>query len=86
VSLVLELPEDLESELAAEAEELGLPLAEYAIRLLAGGRVTGSMPANGKELVAYWERHGLIGTRTDILDSPGHARALREQAEKRKRT
>jgi predicted DNA-binding antitoxin AbrB/MazE fold protein len=42
-----------------------------------------SMPANGAELVAYWEKKGLIGTRPDITDSVAHARALRRQAETR---
>jgi hypothetical protein len=40
-------------------------------------------PTNGAELVAYWERHGLIGTRPDITDSLAHARELRRQAERR---
>ncbi len=63
MSLVLELSPDLESELSAEAAQLGLPLAEYAIGLLAEGRITGPLPTNGKELVAYWQNHGLVGTR-----------------------
>ena len=43
------------------------------------------MPINGAELVAYWEKKGLIGTRPDITDSVAHARALRRQAETRQR-
>ena len=42
-----------------------------------------SMPANGAELVAYWKKKGLIGTRPDITDSVAYARALRRQAETR---
>lgn len=44
-------------------------------------------PANGTgaDLVAYWEREGLIGTRSDIKDSLEHARAVRRRAEKRTR-
>ena len=40
-------------------------------------------PANGMgtDLVAYWEREGLIGTRPDIKDSLEHARAIRRKAE-----
>ena len=43
------------------------------------------MPTNEAELVAYWEKKGLIGTRPDITDSVAHARALRRQAETRQR-
>ena len=85
MSLVLELPPELETELTAEAKQLGLSVPEYALRLLAGGG--GSCPElrTGAELVAYWEREGLVGTRPDIADSQAHARDLREQAQKRTR-
>lgn len=45
-------------------------------------------PANGTgaDLVAYWEREGLIGTRPDITDSHKHARAIRRKAERRNRS
>jgi hypothetical protein len=43
-------------------------------------------PTNGAELVAYWERHGLIGTRPDITDSLEHAREIRRKAERRDRS
>jgi hypothetical protein len=83
MSILLNLPPELESELAAEAAQLGLPLAEYALRLLSGGRISAPQPRNGAELLAYWQREGLVGTRPDIKDGPGHARALRQRAEKR---
>lgn len=35
----------------------------------------------GADLVAYWQREGLIGTRKDITDSSKYARQIREQAE-----
>jgi phosphate uptake regulator len=82
MSLVLNLPPDLENELSAEADRLRLSLPEYALRLLAGQRPAG-MPRNGTELVAYWEREGLLGTRPEIADAAAHARAIRQQAEKR---
>jgi len=82
MSLVINLPPELESELSAEAERLRLSLSEYAVRLLAG-QFAGVTPRNGAELVSYWEREGLIGTRPDISDPALHSRALREQAEKR---
>ena len=86
MSLVLELPAQLETELAAEAARLGLPLAEYALRLLAGGGVPSPAPRTGAELLAFWQGEGLVGTRPDITDSPAHARTLREQAQRRARS
>ena len=84
MTLILELPKDLESELAAEANRLNLPLTEYALQVLARGQPTSVQ--NGADLVSYWRREGLIGTRTDITDPSAHARALREAAQRRERT
>jgi hypothetical protein len=86
MSLVLDLPPELESELVAEAARLRLPLAEYALRLLAGGRIHQPKPSNGAELLAYGRDEGLVGTRPDIADPIEYARILRQQAEKRTRT
>lgn len=89
VTITLDLPADLERELADEAARLGLPLAEYALRVLAGNRigaVAGNAPRTGEELVAFWEQAGVVGSRSDIEDPTGHARALREQAEHRNRS
>ena len=52
--LTIELPPELERELSAEATQLGLPLPEYALRLLAIGRQPGSLPRSGQELLLYW--------------------------------
>lgn len=38
---------------------------------------------SGAELVAYWRREGVIGSRPDIADSQAHARAARARAERR---
>jgi hypothetical protein len=81
--LTLDLPQELGDELSAEAARMGLPVTEYALRILATGRAAGDMPKTGAELVAYWQREGLIGTRPDIADSQEHARMLRRQAETR---
>jgi hypothetical protein len=43
-------------------------------------------PTTPGEIVAYWERHGLIGTRPDIKDSLEYARRLRRKAERRDRS
>ena len=40
-------------------------------------------PTNGAELVAYWRRHGLIGSRPDIEDSLEYVRTMRRKAETR---
>jgi hypothetical protein len=48
--------------------------------LLARGLIT-EPPTTGAELVAYWEREGVIGTRPAITDSQAHARNLRRAAE-----
>jgi hypothetical protein len=85
MTITLELPEELERELAVEAERLGLPLPEYVVRVLSKERGAGEMPKTGAELVAYWQREGLVGTRPDITDSQAYARELREEAQRRSR-
>jgi hypothetical protein len=37
----------------------------------------------GAELVAFWDREGVVGSRADIEDPAEHARALRERASRR---
>jgi hypothetical protein len=69
MNLVLDLPTELESELAAEAAQLGLSLSDYALRILATGRPGLSAPKTGADLVDYWKREGLIGSRSDITDA-----------------
>ena len=89
MTLTIDLPNDLERELAAEAAQLGLPLGEYALRVLAGSRIGAATadgaPQTGAELVAFWDQAGVIGSRTDIPDPAAHARELRGQAENRAR-
>ena len=83
MNITLELPPDLENELAAEATRLNLPLPEYALRVLAAGRLAGGPPKTGAELITYWQNEGVIGTRPDLSDSQEHARSIRRKAEKR---
>ena len=85
MSITLDLPEDLQTELSAAAAQLGLSLPEYILRLLSTGSVIGKRPQTGAELVEYWQHEGLIGARQDIADSQAHARQIREQAERRVR-
>lgn len=86
MTLTLDLPSDLERALEAEAGRLGLPVAEYAVRLLAESRSPVDHPeiATGADLVAYWEREGVIGSRPDITDPAAHARRIRAEAERRR--
>jgi hypothetical protein len=83
MGLTLELPQDLASALAEEARQRGLSLADYAIQLLSAGRPSDPAIHTGADLMASWQREGVVGTRTDIADSQVHARPLREQAQRR---
>ncbi len=85
MGITLELPDELEAALSDEADRLNLPLSEYILRLLATTRPQQTMPSTGAELVAYWQREGLIGTRPAGADSPEYARELRHRAERRYR-
>jgi hypothetical protein len=85
MSIMLDLPQELESELAIEATQLGLSLTEYVLRLLSTRSIVGQLPTTGAELVAYWQREGIIGARPDITDSQAHARQIRHKAERRLR-
>jgi len=83
MTLVLELPPELERNLSARAEELQLPLAEYPVRVLAWAGAPRPKVGSGAELLAYWKAHGLVGTKPQIADAAEHARALRHDAERR---
>jgi hypothetical protein len=52
VSLVLDLPAELETELAAEAARLSMPLQEYVLRLLSGWRAPNFPPCTGADVLA----------------------------------
>ena len=83
MGLTLDLPPDLADALADEAARLGLSLPEYAVQLLASTRPAAAHVKTGADLVAYWTGEGGVGQRPDIADSQAHARALREQAQRR---
>lgn len=69
MSITLDLPKELENELAAEAAELGLSLPEYGVRILAAGSLRSAQPKTGAQLVSYCQGEGLIGSRPDVTDS-----------------
>lgn len=83
MSIRLDLPAELESELSTEASRLNLPLPDYILRILSTRQVPLNPPKNGAELVAYWQSEGVINSRPDITDSQIHARHLRHEAETR---
>lgn len=85
MSIMLDMPRELEDELSAEAARLGLPLSEYVVRILATGRPRSFLPKTGAELVEFWQSEGLVGSRPEIADSQEHAHTLRRQAERRMR-
>lgn len=68
MSLTIDLPDDLAVELNADATALGLPLNEYALRLLANGRFRSLVSKNGAQLVERWRQSGTIGNRPEIAD------------------
>jgi hypothetical protein len=94
MTLTIDLPPEMEERLQRQADSMGINASEYARELLKDAldeedaANAEPMPTNGAELVAYWQRHGVIGSwanRTDIGDSVEYARKLRRQAETRSR-
>ncbi len=94
MTLTLELTPEQEQRIEAGAKRRNMDAASYAKALLfeeeQGYR--SQVPAqaaeeqwSGADLVAYWEREGLIGTRPYIQDSLEHAWAIRRRAERRTR-
>jgi len=61
-NITLELPSELEHELATEASQLKLPLSEYILRVLSFRPFLQTPPKTGVELVAYWESIGVVST------------------------
>jgi len=58
----------------------------HLMRSRSTGVITGEIPQTGAELVEYWHKEGVIGTRPDVIDSQAHARQIREDAERRTRS
>jgi hypothetical protein len=85
VSINVDLPPELESELSTEASQLNLPLSEYILRVLSMRGSIANPPKNGAELVAYWQSEGVINSRPDITDSQAYSRKLRHDSQTRDR-
>ncbi|MEL6606346.1 MAG: hypothetical protein AAFP20_24380 [Cyanobacteria bacterium J06614_10] len=84
MSISLDLPSYLETELATEASNLNLPLSEYILQILSSRSSAQNPPKTGADLLKYWESVGVIGSRSDIENSQQYARDLRNEAETRK--
>jgi hypothetical protein len=85
MSIVLELPADLEAKFAAAAAREGISLSDYLLRILANGGPATRTVSSGAELVEYWKQAGIVGSWSGVSDSQEHARKLRAEAERRER-
>ncbi len=83
MAISLDLPQELEQELVAEAEKLSLSLSEYILQPLTVRKSVEATPKNGAELVNYWQTEGLINSRPEIKDSQEYGRQMRHVAEQR---
>ena len=88
MSIVVNLPDELERTIAAEAAKAGMTVSDYVADRLAkaaGGAMTGETKQrlSGAALVQRWKELGLIGYRSDITDPEAHSRRLREEAQRR---
>lgn len=95
MTLILDLTPEQERQIEDEARARNMDTRSYALAQLFREReedsedvlpAVGPMPpvnGTGADLVVYWEREGLIGTRPDIKDSQQHARQIRRQSERR---
>ena len=88
MSIVVNLPDEIERTIAAEASKAGMTVSDYVADRLA--KAAGGTPASetqqrlsGAALVQRWRELGLIGYRSDITDPEAHARRLREEAQRR---
>jgi hypothetical protein len=88
MSIVINLPDELERTLAAEAAKAGMTMSDYVADRLsktAGGTAVGETKERltGAARVQRWRELGLIGYRSDITDLETHSRRLREEAQRR---
>lgn len=76
MTLVLELPQTLEAELAEEAAQLGEAVADYAVRVLTKRSTTEPQGATDKLLREYWFDAGLLvqsdGQRHQVVSAQFH--------------
>ena len=85
MSIVVNLPDELERTIAAQAAKAGMTVSDYvADRLAKASAVTATgetkVRLTGAALLQRWRALGLIGYRSDITDPEAHSRRLREEA------
>lgn len=85
MNLTLDLPVELENELAADASRLGISLNEYVLQRLSTRRPEMPRLMTGAEILDFWEREGVLGSRSDVIDVEAYSRALREESQRRVR-
>jgi hypothetical protein len=86
MTVTLNLAPKVEAQLRAEAAKQHVSVEDLLQTLVENVLLsTSPVPTNGAELVAYWQKEGVIGTRPDITDSAEYARALRRKVETRER-
>ncbi len=88
MTLILDLTPQQEQQIEAQARARNMDARTYALaRLFEDQPVEHAEEKqwSGADLVAYWEKEGVIGSRPDITDSQEHARAIRRKAERRGR-
>jgi hypothetical protein len=86
MEMKIDIPDDVADELMFEAAEMELSVHEYVLQVIDARQFVlpeDRRPKTGAELVEYWRRAGIIGSRSDITDSVEYARELRRKAERR---
>ncbi|CAD5925293.1 MULTISPECIES: hypothetical protein [Planktothrix] len=68
MSIMIELPPELEQKLSTEASQLNLSLSDYILRILLSEEIAKNLPKTGAELVNYWQNEGVINSCPDITD------------------
>jgi hypothetical protein len=88
MTFTIELTPEETNRLQRAAQARGLDVSALLRRLIAHlpeDAFEDIAPTWGAQVLAEWEREGVIGYRTDIADSQAHARVLRETAQRRER-
>jgi len=76
MSIVLDLPHKLLKELNIEAAKQNQDLNEYLTQLIQRGRTV--QFSTTSDILAYWKKEGLIGTKPASTDSQKVAQRLRK--------
>ncbi len=86
MGLLLDLPTELETELSAEAAQLGLPLSVYVLRILTEARNLSPSPRTSVNCSPWrGKAEALIGSRPVLGCAETCTRSLREQTQQRLR-